>query len=122
MSSQYLILRRRVQAPPYQAADVAQAVGRALAVYLFPLFVRLDQQLDKGLVRTFLLSIQAILTFRDRMHGFCQNSGYSHVMQGMYPHFHHKKAEKWVHCSHLSLILDVHFPTLCELSLLCSEF
>jgi hypothetical protein len=69
MSSQYLIPRRRVQAPPYQAADVAQALGRALAVYLFPLLVRLDQQLDKRLVRTFLRSIQAILTFRDRMHG-----------------------------------------------------
>lgn len=69
MSSQYLIARRRLQAPPYEAADVAQGLGRALAVYLFPLLVSLDQVLDKRLVRTFLQTIEAIIAFRDRIHG-----------------------------------------------------
>src|SRR5689334_19414360 len=68
MSSEYLIPRPRPQAPPYEAADVAQGLGRALGVYLFPLLVRLDQVLDKRLVRTFLQTIEAIIAFRDRLH------------------------------------------------------
>lgn len=68
MSSQYLIPRHRLQPPPYEAADVAQGLGRALGVYLFPLLVSLDQVLDKRLVRTFLQAIEAIIAFRDRIH------------------------------------------------------
>jgi hypothetical protein len=69
MSSQYPTRFVPVQAPPYQDADVAQGLGRTLAAFLFPLLVRLDQQIDKRLVRTFLQTIEAILTFRDRIHG-----------------------------------------------------
>jgi hypothetical protein len=46
----------------------------------------------------------------------------SRVAEEMSPHFHHKKAEKWVHCPHPSLILERNFPTLCELCLSCSQF
>lgn len=59
------------QAPPSEkeVETVAQQVGLQLATYLFPLLVVLDALLDKRLVRTFLKSIQVIITFRDRMHG-----------------------------------------------------
>lgn len=35
------------QAPPSQAADVAQGVGMELATFLYPLLVELDRRLDK---------------------------------------------------------------------------
>lgn len=69
MSSQYVMRQERPQAPPYETAAIAQALGRELALYLFPLLVTLDQLLDKRLVRTFLQTIEAILAFRDRLHG-----------------------------------------------------
>lgn len=69
MPKQYLIPSVDEQDLPYEAADIAQAVGIQLASFLFPLLVVLDRVLDKRLVRTFLCSIQLIITFRDRMHG-----------------------------------------------------
>ena len=69
MQKQYPIPFDEEQAPPYQAADVAQGVGMELALFLYPLLVELDRRLDKRLVRTFLLTIEAIITFRDRVHG-----------------------------------------------------
>jgi hypothetical protein len=69
MSSQYVMVAPQEQSLPYEAADVAQGLGIQLASFLFPLLVALDGFLDKRLVRTFLGSIQSILTFRDRIHG-----------------------------------------------------
>jgi len=40
-----------------------------LASFLFPLLVQLDAVLDKRLLRTFLATIQVIITFRDRANG-----------------------------------------------------
>jgi len=48
---------------------MAQGLGEALARFLFPLLVELDTLLDKRLVRTFLATIQVIITFRDRANG-----------------------------------------------------
>jgi hypothetical protein len=48
---------------------MAQGLGEALARFLFPLLVELDKLLDKRLVRTFLATIQVIITFRDRANG-----------------------------------------------------
>ena len=69
MQNQYLIRREASQVPPYEATAMAQGLGEALAHFLFPLLVQLDERLDKRLVRTFLASIQVILTFRDRANG-----------------------------------------------------
>ena len=69
MQKQYPIPFDEGQAPPYQAADVAQGVGMELATFLYPLLVELDHRLDKRLVRTFLWAIETIITFRDRVHG-----------------------------------------------------
>jgi hypothetical protein len=69
MPHQYLMPVPAEQELPYEAADIAQGLGIQLATFLFPLLVTLDGVLDKRLVRTFLLSIQLILTFRDRVHG-----------------------------------------------------
>src|SRR5260370_20576035 len=69
MQTQYLIEPEAPQVPPYGGEQIAQGLARELAVFLFPLLVRLDQLLDKRLVRTFLQTIQVIITFRDRVGG-----------------------------------------------------
>ena len=69
MQSQYLIGREAPQVPPYEAVAMAQGLAEAVARFLFPLLVQLDGLLDKRLVRTFLSTIQVIITFRDRANG-----------------------------------------------------
>ncbi len=69
MQTQYLIQPEAPQVPPYDGEQMAQGLASELAVFLFPLLVRLDQLLDKRLVRTFLQTIQVIITFRDRVGG-----------------------------------------------------
>ena len=69
MQNQYLIRREVPQVPPYEAAPMAQGLGEALARFVFPLLIELDGLLDKRLVRTFLSTIQVIITFRDRANG-----------------------------------------------------
>jgi hypothetical protein len=55
-------------AGPSAAPVVAQALEERLGVFLSPLLSRLDAVADTRLVRTFLATIRAILTFR---HGRC---------------------------------------------------
>jgi hypothetical protein len=69
MHAQYLIQPETPQVPPYDAEQMAQGLAEQLAVFLFPLLVRLDRLLDKRLVRTFLQTIQVILAYRDRIGG-----------------------------------------------------
>ena len=69
MQKQYLTCRETPPVPPYDAAQMAQGLGVQLASFLFPLLVQLDAVLDKRLVRTFLATIQVIITFRDRANG-----------------------------------------------------
>ena len=69
MPNQYLIRREVPQVPSYEATQMAQGLGEAVARFLFPLLVELDTLLDKRLVRTFLATIQVIITFRDRANG-----------------------------------------------------
>ena len=69
MHAQYLIQPEAPQVPPYDAEQMAQGLAEQLAVFLFPLLVRLDRLLDKRLVRTFLQTIQVILAYRDRIGG-----------------------------------------------------
>jgi len=69
MQTQYLIRSQAPQVPPYDAAQMAQGMGAQLAHFLLPLLVQLDGLLDKRLVRTFLQTIEVIITFRDRAHG-----------------------------------------------------
>jgi len=69
MQTQYLIEPEVPQVPSYDEEQMAQGLAQDLAVFLFPLLVRLDQLLDKRLVRTFLETIQVILAYRDRVGG-----------------------------------------------------
>src|SRR6266567_2857385 len=69
MQTQYLIEPEVPQVPPYDEQQMAQGLAEQLAVFLFPLLVRLDQLLDKRLGRTFLETIQVILAYRDRVGG-----------------------------------------------------
>jgi hypothetical protein len=69
MYKQYLTCREAPLVPPYDAAQMAQGLGAQLGSFLFPLLVQLDAVLDKRLVRTFLGTIEVIITFRDRANG-----------------------------------------------------
>jgi len=69
MQTQYLIEPEVPQVPPYDGEQMAQGLAKQLAVFLFPLLLRLDQLLDKRLVRTFLYTVQVIITYRDRVGG-----------------------------------------------------
>ncbi len=63
---------------PYDAEQMAQGLAEQLAVFLFPLLVKLDRLLDKRLVLTFLQTIRVIFTYRDRAGGLllCELGGY----------------------------------------------
>ena len=69
MSSQYLTRMEEPQVPPYPATDMAQGLYAGLARFLAPLLIELDARIDKRLVRTFLQTVQVIITFRDRANG-----------------------------------------------------
>jgi len=69
MQEKYLICQEAPQVPPYDAGQMAQGLGAQLASFLFPLLVSLDAVLDKRLVRTFLQTIEVIISFRDRANG-----------------------------------------------------
>ena len=69
MQKQYLTCREAPPVLPYDGAQMAQGLGMQLASFLFPLLVQLDAVRDKRLVRTFLQTIQVIITYRDRVGG-----------------------------------------------------
>jgi hypothetical protein len=69
MSEKYLIVAQPEQVPPYEPQAIAEGLGLTLLDFLGPVLLELDQWLDKRLIRTFVQAIEAILTFRDRIHG-----------------------------------------------------
>jgi hypothetical protein len=69
MQTQYHIAPEAARVPPYDVEQMAQGLAGQLALFLFPLLVSLDRLLDKRLVRTFLQTIQVIITYRDRVGG-----------------------------------------------------
>lgn len=64
--SQSLILWEEGQAPPWEEAQAAHIAGEELLEYLGPLLVRLEEALDKRVVRTFAQTVCAIIRNRDR--------------------------------------------------------
>lgn len=52
-----------------QSQAGAQELAEKLAEFVGPLLARLDEKLDKRLVNTFLLTLQAIITFRHSSYG-----------------------------------------------------
>jgi hypothetical protein len=69
MPDQYLITKQEPAVPNWEAEEVAQRLGEQLAQFLYPLLVLLDKTLDKRLVRTFLQTVQTIITIRSRATG-----------------------------------------------------
>jgi hypothetical protein len=65
MSKDYPIFDQGVQASP----QISQLLAAKLHLFLQPLLVTLDKQLDKRLVATFQALIHTIITFRDRANG-----------------------------------------------------
>ena len=61
------VMRKEIpQAPDWEEEMMAEAVGRDLLIYLAPLLMRLEEVLDKRVVRTFAQTILAIVRNRDR--------------------------------------------------------
>src|SRR5713226_7591416 len=69
MSDKYLTVVEAPPVPPYDPQAIAEGLGMTLLGFLGPLLLELDQWLDKRLIRTLVQAIEAILTFRDRVHG-----------------------------------------------------
>src|SRR5690348_17234203 len=65
MSSEYAIADQATQ----EAAQVSQHLAERLPHLFAPLLIVLDKQLDVRLVRTFLVTIAAIIQFRNRAQG-----------------------------------------------------
>ena len=64
--SQYVMKMETPQAPDWEEGEMAEAGGRDLLTSLAPLLVRLEEVLDKRVVRTFAQAILAIVRNRDR--------------------------------------------------------
>lgn len=69
MSTQYLPCLEEPPVPPYHAEELAQGLYAALAGFLAPLLMELDELMDKRLVCTFVQTVRVILPFRDRVNG-----------------------------------------------------
>ena len=69
MSTQYLTIDQAPQAPAYDPKEMAQGLGWGVLVLLAPLLYEVNALLEKRLVRTLVQSVEAILTFRDRING-----------------------------------------------------
>jgi hypothetical protein len=65
MSSEYAIADQATQ----EAAQMAQHLAERLSHLFAPLLIALDKHLDVRLVRTFLVTIAAIIQFRNRAQG-----------------------------------------------------
>ena len=59
----------QVQATEPTPAQVADGLREGLCRFLLPLLALLDACLDVRLVRTFVATVEAILSFRNRAHG-----------------------------------------------------
>jgi hypothetical protein len=64
--SKYVMKREMPQVPDWEEGEMAEAVGRDLLTYLAPLLMRLEEVLDKRVVRTFAQTVLAIVRNRDR--------------------------------------------------------
>jgi hypothetical protein len=69
MSTRYLTIDQAPQAPAYDPQEMAQGLGWGLLTFLAPLLYELNTRMDKRLIRTLVQSVEAILTFRDRING-----------------------------------------------------
>jgi hypothetical protein len=109
MPNQYPIPVPDEQPLPYEAADIAQGLGIELATFLFPLLVTLDDLLDKRLVRTFLSTIQLIITFRDRVHGLLLSEMGGLLLDPEHERAGTKRLANLVHSPKWSAALIEHF-------------
>jgi hypothetical protein len=78
MSSQYRIPSQQQQ----EAQRISDVLIEQVTTWLEPLLMRLDAYLDKRLVRTFLLSVVAILTLRSQKQGLYLSELGSYLLNG----------------------------------------
>ena len=70
--SQYVLKQETPPEPDWEEGEMAEALGQALLIYVAPLLVRLEEVLDKRVVRTFAQTILAIVRNRERSRGLVQ--------------------------------------------------
>lgn len=109
MHTQYGTCAQEVQDLPYGAGEVAQGLGQDLARFLYPLLVRLDQVLDKRLVRTFLQAIEVMISFRDRMHGLWLSEMGGHLLGAEHERAGTKRLSNLLHSPNWSASLIEQF-------------
>lgn len=76
---------------------VSQHLAQQLEAFLEPLLTCLDAYLDTRLVRTFLLSIAAILTFRHTKQGLCLSELGSYILSGAHAPAGTKRMSRLLH-------------------------
>jgi hypothetical protein len=76
---------------------LSQRLAQQLEAFLEPLLTCLDAYLDTRLVRTFLLSIAAILTFRNTKQGLCLSELGSYILSGAHAPAGTKRMSRLLH-------------------------
>lgn len=94
MSSQYRTSDSEEQA----REEMSRALIEQLETFLAPLLSWLDAYVDRRLVRTFLLSIAAILTFRNSKQGLCLSELGAYLLSAAHAPAGTKRLSRLLHC------------------------
>jgi hypothetical protein len=105
MSSQYLMSSEEQQ----ECERISRSLSQRLEVFLEPLLTCLDAYLDTRLVRTFLLSIAAIVTFRHTKQGLCLSELGSYLLSGAHAPAGTKRISRLLHSPRWEARLIEHF-------------
>lgn len=94
MSSQY----RTSESEEQEREEMSHALIEQLETFLEPLLTWLDAYVDRRLVRTLLLSIAAILTFRNGKQGLCLSELGAYLLSGAHAPAGTKRLSRLLHC------------------------
>jgi transposase len=78
--------------------EISQHLTQQLETFLQPLLTWLDAYLDRRLVRTFLLSLAAIVTFRHHKQGLYLSELGSYLLQAVHAPAGTKRLSRLLHC------------------------
>lgn len=105
MSSQYRMSSEEQQ----EGERISRSFSQRLEVFLEPLLMSMDAYLDARLVRTFLLSIAAILMFRHSKQGLCLSELGTYLASGAHAPAGTKRISRLLHSPRWTCKLIEHF-------------
>lgn len=105
MSTQY----RTSSEDQQEREAISQQLSKQLETFFTPLLTCLDAYLDTRLVRTFLLSVAAILTFRNLKYGLCLSELGSYILSGAQAPAGTKRLSRLLHSKKWEKRLLEHF-------------